>query len=324
MAKLQPAVMTLTFKPGDKAESYYDISLAASLANRRFYRQGLNWAVAAMTVQARTATLQTGGIRTEILPTTWVTSNAWHKAFAMWNKQQSETMDDAGAESTRAKFADFKIFMDSAHVNAFYTAGGSSTVSNLNLVNEIPVDGGYVQFLTGEWEASQIVIPNLIADASGSEVDPYEYYLHMVGSNAGATPGRSRGIIDGYANSRSYPQSPDPVSSGVSTPANWMQQMFDVGNDDAEILANVVDKNDDLPYNQIEYPGGEGNASNLQIHSQHYLTSNSLGNRIDIRGTNVPCGLIKLSNDTGSDLEFQIHLVPGNHRGYLAEPMQDM
>ncbi len=318
MAKLQPAVMTLTFLPGTKAESYYDISMAASIVNRRFYRQGLQWAVQGMTVQARTgAATVAGGIRTEIIPTTWVSSNAWHKAFAMWRKQQDEIVDEAGAESAVAKFRDFKIAMDATSASAIHTAGGDMTA-----VFEPPVDAGYVDADTGEWQASQIVIPNLTADASGSEVDPYEYYLHMLGTNNNA--GKSRGLISGYQNSRSYPQSPDPVSAGVPTTANWMQQMFNVGNNNEEVLTNAIDKNDDLPYDQDEYPGGSGNLSNAQVHSQHYFTTNSLGNRIDIRGCMVPCGLIKLQNDSEADLEFQIHLVPGNHRGYLAEPMQDM
>jgi hypothetical protein len=44
-----------------------------------------------------------------------------------------------------------------------------------------------------------------------------------------------------------------------------------------------------------------------------------------------PCGLIRLdinndpSEDGGfSNLLIQVDLVPGNHRGYLCEPMQDM
>ncbi len=318
MPKLQPAVMTLTFLPGTTANTYYDISMAASLVNRRFYRQGLQWAVGGMTVQARTGTANVaGGIRTEILPQTWVTSNAWHKAFAMWKKQQDDALEEAGAESTVAKFRDFKITMDADSADLVDAASG-----NMSAVFQLPVDAGYIDADTGSWAASQIVVPNVIADASGSEVDPTEYYLHMLGVNNNG--GRSRGIIAGYQDSRSYPQSPDPVGPAVATSDNWMRQMFDVGNDNANILENAQDHNSLLPYDQDEYPGGDGNLSNGQVHSQHYFTTNSLGNRIEIRGTTVPCGLIKLTNDSGADLEFQIHLVPGKHRGYLAEPMQDM
>ena len=46
--KIEPSVLTLTFAtPGSgAARSYIDLSQVASLVNRRFYRQGINWAVA--------------------------------------------------------------------------------------------------------------------------------------------------------------------------------------------------------------------------------------------------------------------------------------
>ncbi len=320
--------MTLNFRiPGGTDYGWIDISQAASVVNRRFYRQGLQWAVQGVTLQQNTATPAPGALRVETLSSTWVTSNAWHKAFAMWKKQQDEIVDQAGAESTVAKFRDFKIFMDSAHVDDYLA--NASELNDTNLRPRTAVD----TFETGEWEPSQIVVPNLVADASGSEVDPYEYLLHMVGTNNNS--GRSRGIISGYQNSRSFPFSPDPASAGVPTDANWMQQMFDVGNNNAEVLENAIDKNDNLPYDQDEYPGGATNAGSLHLHSEHYITSNSLGNRVQVGGFMAPCGLIKITNQTSTDpagdppgasatLDIQVHLVPGKHRGYLAEPMQDM
>ncbi len=311
MAKLQPAVMTLNFS----GDGYIDLSQSASIVNRRFYRQGLQWAVSGFTVNFQGSVPAAGNVRIETLPQTWVTSNAWHKSFAMWKKQQDESVDDAGAESAIAKFRDFKIFMDTVHVDAGYAA------------NLLPTYGdGSATFAAGEWEPSQIVVPNITADASGSEVDPTEYYLHMVGVNNNG--GISRGIIDGYANSRSVPQSPDPASAGIPTASNWMQQMFNVGNDTSEILTNAVDNNDELPYPQYNYPGGDTQAPGLQLHSAHGVPATTAENGIrfstTMRGCIVPCGLIKFSNDTGVNAHLQVHLTPGKHRGYLAEPMQDM
>jgi len=49
-SKIQPAMMTMRFSitvpPGIAARNYIDLSQSASILNRRFYRQGLNWAVA--------------------------------------------------------------------------------------------------------------------------------------------------------------------------------------------------------------------------------------------------------------------------------------
>lgn len=323
MAKLQPAVMSLNFRiPTGFSRGWIDISQSASIVNRRFYRQGLQWAVSGVTLQQQSATATSTALRVETLPTTWVTSNAWHKAMAMWLKQQNQDVDDAGAESTVARFRDFKIFMDDAHVDDYYDNGGQ----DLNNTNLLPRYFGGT-FATGEWEPSEIVVPN-INDDGGTPVDPQEYHLHMCGPNYNTGHStRSRGIIDGYANSRSVPQSPDPRSFGVPTPANWMATMFDVGNDNLEVLANAIDKNDNLPYDQVEYPGGETNAPGLQMVAEYFLSgSGTINNRVNCPGFMAPCGLIKISNeaDSPAQLDVQVHLAPGNHRGYLAEPMQDM
>lgn len=306
MPKLQPSVMTLNFS----GDGFIDISQAASLVNRRFYRQGLNWAVSGFTVQFTGAA--TGNVRIETLPTTWVSSNAWHKSFALWLQQQNEVMEQYDGQSTIAKFRDFKIYMDTVHAVEGVAA------------NLLPTYGdGSAFFTPGEWEYSQIVVPNILADASGSTVDPVEYYLHMVGAST-APGGVSRGMIDGYQFSRSFPQSPDPVAPAQDSDDNWMRNMFNVGNDSDVISDNATDKNDDLPYPQVDYPGGDTQAPGLQLHSAHAVSSTTISNRFTIPGCMVPCGLIKFSNDTGVNALLQIHLVPGNHRGYLAEPMQDM
>ena len=49
-SKIQPAVMTMTFASSESGASteFIDLSQVASLMNRRFYRQGINWAVAGL------------------------------------------------------------------------------------------------------------------------------------------------------------------------------------------------------------------------------------------------------------------------------------
>jgi hypothetical protein len=318
--------MTLNFRiPATGTRGWIDIAQAASIVNRRFYRQGLQWAVSSIAMTQKSATATTNTLRVETLPTTWVTSNAWHKAMAHWLKQQNDDADESGAESAIARYRDFKIFMDDAHVDDYYDSGGQ----NLNNTNLIPRYFGGA-FSTGEWEPSEIVVPNDVADGTGSEVDPQEFHLHMVGPNYNAGHAtRSRGIIDGYANSRALPQSPDPRSFGVPTDANWMATMFDVGNDNLEVLANAIDKNDDLPYNQVEYPGGEVNAPGLQMCSEFFMSgSGTINTRVVAPGFVAPCGLIKITNEVASgdspEIDIQVNLVAGSHRGYLAEPMQDM
>ncbi len=316
MAKIQPSVLTLNYS----GDGFIDLAQGLSLVNRRFYRQGMQYAAAGFTVQFSGAAA--GNVRIETLPTTWVCSNAWHKAFAVWKKQQDEAMADSGSESAVAKFRDFKIFMDTVHVDAGAAA------------NLLPTYGdGSANFSPGEWDMSQVVFPNTDdtdpstgpqLDAAGNPIDihPTEAYLHMVGVNNNG--GVSRGIIAGYASSRSYPQSPDPVEPGVEGTDNWMNRMFNVGNDNPIVVQNAVDHNDDLPYPQVDYPGGDTQAPGLQLHSAHAISSTTISNRFTIPGCVIPCGLLKFTNDTGVNAQLQIHLVPGKYRGYLAEPMQDM
>lgn len=325
--KLQPAVMNLLVNvpaavEGTKGEGYVDLSQCASIINRRFYRQGLQWIVSGFSVLQNAPIADTARFTIEGLPLTWVQSNSWHKAYAMWKKQQDDVIDEVGGESAIAKFRDFKIFMDSVHVDQWWDGGQPSTLET----NLLPVQSGGATFAPGEWEPSQIVLPNIANDASGSQVDPYEYYLHSVGVNNNAF--RSRGIISGYESSRAYPQSPDPVAPPLDDLDNWMRQMFDVGGDNILITDNVTVKNDDLPYPQEFYPGGEGQAPVLELryHTDIVKTSSQTATHTSFSapGGMFPCGLIKFGNETSEIIEVMIHLAPGNHRGYFCEPMQDM
>ena len=312
--KIEPAVQTMLFTGltvpagiGSEGEFYIDLSQCASLANRRFYRQGINWAVAGFKVIAGQDTRALCAVSK--LPNTWVVSNAWEKAFRAWNKQQMDAIEEAGAESAVARFRDFKIFADVDHVNKGFAN------------NLIPFGHNL-----GEWEESLIVVPNQLPDASGSNIEPIEYKLHMVGINNNG--GISRGIVEGYADSRAYPQSPDPVSPVIASNDNWLRAMFDVGADTSEITDNATDRNDNLPYPQVEYPGGELNAVIMQPHDREFLSSTTIGGTTRLKGGNFPCGLIKvaavnLAEPTFS-LSLQVDLIPGPHRGYLCEPMTEM
>ncbi|AXH74237.1 MAG: hypothetical protein [Circoviridae sp.] len=314
--KIQPAEMTLltattTVNSGTSGEFTIDLAQCASLMNRRFYRQGLNWAVAGFKIQ--TAANVSGTVSVSKLPNTWVTSNAWEKAFRAWNKQQMDMVEESGAQSAVARFRDFKVFMDTTHVTAGF--GG----------NLLPYDGSRPlaqPFLPGEWEASQIVVPNAGAPGVNDE-----RFLHMVGQNFN-NPGASRGIIEGYADSRAYPQSPDPVSPNLDSTDNWLSQMFDTGDNIGAVLDNATDKNDNLPYPQTDYPGGEIQAPALMVHDLSGISGTTIGGTTRLKGGNFPCGLIRVAfdntGDTSGNITLLVDLVPGNHRGYLCEPMTEM
>ena len=288
--------------------NYIDLSQCASALNRRFYRQGINWAVSGFTVLSQ----GTGNVTIQKIPNTWVASNAWQKTFLI-GTQQMDAVKEAGAESAVSKFRDFKIHADATHVAAGFAN------------NLLPVDIAGTEVMDGEWEASTIVIPNF-----GTPGTNYEPFLHMVGDDVGGAGG-SKGMIKGYAGSRATPFSPDPVSPDIGNNENWFQSMFDVGDNNEDIMDNATDRNNELPYDQTNYPGGDTNMPYLETVDETYITSTTVGGKTHMAGSTFPCGLIRVRNqsddrDNGwpTALKLYVHLVPGEHRGYLCEPMQEM
>ena len=304
--KIEPAEMTLNFDLGDTPVSYIDLSQCASIVNRRFYRQGLNWAVAGF----RFGFEGTGvNVRLATLPNTWTLSASWEKTMRKWLEQQNEAIDRMGGESAVARYRDFKVHADTLHVGLGFAN------------NKLPVNpGGFAPgtpYLAGEWEASEVVIPN-----NGGPGITTEYLLNMMGGNSAT----SKSIIQGYANSRSTPHSPDPVAPGPIS-NSFLNTMFDVGDNSDEIVDNAADKNDNLPYDRDDYPGETANAPFMPTHREISFTGTTIGAHQNMQGTNVPCGLIQVAHNhvgEASSLTMQILLVPGNHRGYLAESMTEM
>ena len=232
--KLQPAVLNITTQlpahsGSGTTHKFVDLSQLASIVNRRFYRQGLAWYVGGFTM----ITTGIGNMTVSSVPNSWVTGGAWEKTFRHWKKQQDEAVEAAGAQSSVAKFRDFKVHMTVDHM----TAGFAN--------NQVPIDSETNSADLGEWEASKIVVPNILPDGTGSNIEPTEYFLHMCGVNNNA--GVSRGVIDGYGASRAYPHSPDPVGPDMASSNNYLQQMTDVGNDTPEILDRATDINDVIP-----------------------------------------------------------------------------
>ena len=320
MPKTQPAEMTLTFPiftVGTNTMKTVDLSQCVSIVNRRFYRQGLEWAVAGFSLHA---TSGSGSVSISKLPSTWVVSGAWEKMMRHWLKQQNEAVEEGGLQSAVARYRDFKIYMDKTHVDDGFG-------DNYLPYSRDNGGTGWTQYLPGEWNNSLIVIPN----ESGVSGNTQEFSVHMIGDNDPA-PSQSKGIIKAYMDSRGVPQSPDPATQPNPIPeTNIFAQMFDDGQNKEEILDNAIDRNDNLPYDQLEYPGGAGNANGLIFHDQMTISTTTVSGRTSAAGGTFPCGLIRFRVDPGLAAQqgepvawINVHLVPGNHRGYLAEPMTEM
>jgi len=331
--KIEPSVQTVLLStPGVAAGAIgsftADLSQIASIINRRFYRQGINWAVAGFKI----LTAGTGTIQVRKLPNTWVLSNAWEKGFRAWQKMNNEAL--AETPSIRPKFLDFKIYADATHHTDGFTA------------NLLPVNNAVVVAPTatpGEWEPSKIVVP--LTDGSDNA---FSRELIAVGGNySGNSPItglNAVSLIEGYANSRGLPNVLDPnvpddaASANGSSPENWLSAMFNEGTDqDDLVLEDMISENNLAPYpfendgvnTDTMYPGGENQLSGLELHDVNFLTGTTVGGMTYIKGGNFPCGLVRFdwapaADSGGSNVVIQIDLMPGSHRGYLCEPMTEM
>ena len=332
---IEPAVQTFTFKfdvpaatdgVAGSSINYIDLSQCASLLNRRFYRQGINWAVAGFKFAS---TPGSGSLIAYKLPNTWIMANSWTKGFKNWTRMNNDALKES--ESVRPKFLDFKVYADSGHHSAGFA-------NNLLPYQTAPVAG---PMTAGEWVASKFVVPDNTVPGVA-----YDREIIATGSNypgAGASGFNAISLIEGYAASRGLPNVLDPnapddaADADGTTPENWMSALFNDGTEqDADVLEDMITENNIAPYpfendgvnTDTMYPGGANQASGLQLHDIEMVSNTTIGGISRLKGGNFPCGLIALfaSNDDVAIKSFTmtIDLVPGHHRGYLCESMGDM
>ncbi len=325
--KIEPAALTMLFGvPVTVATgtNVIDLSQCASLVNRRFYRQGINWTVAGFKLVAAAGV--TGEITCAKLPETWVMSNSWEKGFRSWVKMNNEALQET--ESVKPKFMDFKIYMDSEHHNAGF---GSNLLPAASVTT----------FTPGEWESSKFRIP-VGPTNPGDTTDREVIAVGASFPGAGASGLNAVSLIEGYAASRALPDIADPNVPGdaddaVGTvPENWMAALFNEGTEQASgVLEDLTTENTIAPYPfendgvnlDTMYPNGANQGSGLQLHDITNFTSTSIGAISHLKGGNFPCGLIKLGHtnfNEDTNLLLLIDLVPGDHRGYHCESMTEM
>jgi hypothetical protein len=325
---IEPSEMTITLStgapqaPGTTGSHYVDLSLLAGIINRRFYRQGLNWAVAGFKFLVGAGE---GSVSVYKLPNTWVMKNAWVKGFENWRERIETAIGDDDTD-VKGKFLDFKVYADDTHrQQALYSL--------------LPLSQTGAAAIPGEWLMSRV---NLKVGNGGS----VQHEITAVGDNY---PGIVNGynavsLIQGYASSRALPNrvdpnTPDDLDSVAGTAAeNWMTALHNEDGSTADqfIIQNVTGA--DLPPYPFEndgtsvdtmYPGGANQLTGLAIHDFASYSSTSIGGTTYAKGGNFPCGLIRLDHAVDAEsishnLIIQVDLVPGSHRGYMAEPMGDM
>ncbi len=337
--RIQTAEKTFVFDLAEAGESsvrrikYLDLGQVHALVNRLSARQGFEYVVQSIEIGCQSGGSFVASIYK--LPEHWPCINAWEKTMRHWDSQQREAADEAGVESTAARYRDFKIFFDAGHANA---GVGANLIPN-GFTAAAPATGGY------QWNPSQVVLPN--AGGPGVAV---EYYLHMLGDdNAGANP--SKGMILAYAESRSRPFDDEPNIVDVAS-GGLFGEMVDVGSDMGEIVGNLQDHNRQPPYvvdldtADEYYPGGSAqgigplDAGGI-VHPGELVDVLSIGasqnfNTDTAASFVAPCGLIKIEYFGSGVLPaspptlnyvpafwLKVTLAPGDYKGLLAQSMQE-
>jgi hypothetical protein len=336
--KIEPAALTMLFNTptvsaGAFDEFYIDLSQSASLLNRRFYRQGINWAVASIKVLSP---ITAGSLFVQKLPQSWVMSNAWMKGFKAWQRLNQEAMSES--ESVRPRFLDFKIYADAQH---HFDGFGANLLPKT--LSQLPGGPQVVEEASaGEWESSKYVIPK----TDGTDDVNSREIIAVGPSYPGASPASTLNavsLIEGYASSRGLPDVLDPNTptdirdAAGTAPENWMQALFNEGTEqDDAVLTDLSSENNIAPYpfendgvnTDTMYPGGANQLNGLLVHDHEFITGTTIGGTTHIDGGMFPCGLIKfiVENTSGlaGNISIQVNLVPGTHRGYLCEPMTEM
>ena len=102
-----------------------------------------------------------------------------------------------------------------------------------------------------------------------------------------------------------------------------------------QVLDDMISENNIAPYpfendgthTDTMYPGGANQAPFLAFHDFTTLNATSISAITYAKGGNFPCGLIRIDTTNFNDdtnVILLLDLVPGDHRGYLCEPMVEM
>lgn len=299
--------------------SYIDLSLCASILNRRGYKQqNTNWSVGQFELFSSATA---GQVRLSKIPETWVADNAIVKTQALWTEMQAQVLDEQ--PSIVGAYHDFKIGMDSNHVVQSIQSQSNPT-GRILTPTVINTDGTTSVFtvadFTGasapraDWELSQLTFPN---DPTTGVTTSYT--MHVVGAS---TP-TSKGLIEGYASSRSRPQITDPNNTTIN---GWMNDLFDAGEQLDDLKDIIEDENNRAPYplgnpqTATEfYAGGPNELEGLQIHSFANFSNTTVSQKNSIMGGMFRNGLIRVDNTTEGIISAIVHMIPGSHRGYMVE-----
>ncbi len=281
----------LTFKIAavPAGEFYIDTALAMSIVNRKLFRQQGLWTILGMKVYAENAADGTGvnfQYAVSGAPRNWVTRNALVKGFEHWKQQQAEAYA-ASSPSIKPRWQDFKVYLNENH----------RTIGDLIPISGHMFGGTDLYLPPEDWVHSEIIF-----EQAGAIENPL---LHILGPDNGFT---NVGLIKQYQTSRARVISPDPdVPSAITT--NIYTMMEEASSEKmTEITENLLDANDEPPYDVDDYPGGASNGTEPILYG--YNSNSSTNKRaLAIPGFSAPNGLLEVQVQASAASDFWITLM---------------
>ena len=305
---MEPAVRYLRYEmtnsgtPGTETSHYIDLSKDLSVVNRRLYRQGKDYHVKKITiVSANTpnagdpGTANNNRVSVSTAMDSWVTRNAWKRAFQVWNKMNAEASANLSGDIS-GTWADFKVYL-------------SKDMRDGTIV--LPKDNGGNTGVLNEWVYSQMVSPDGTTSADS-------FALGLLGDHNGAAGNRNYvGLIKSYGESRATVNNDDPTVPGEASD-DPLANVFDYGTTLDEVVDHLEAYNDRPPYDVADYAGADTNMPKPIVVQDTTLVDG----RAIMAGFNAICGLLEfeIKSPIASDVySVLVELAPGKYRGIKAE-----
>jgi len=285
----------------DDGEDFHYIDLAKQLSavNRRFYRQGMCYHIANITVHDSSGDLF---IKFCTMPNTWSTSQAWRQGLKYYMEQYQRSIGD-DFQARKGKWFDYKIYLNDDH------KGDVDKPNFKDTENDV--------IMPGEWDYSQYFSPD---GTTASDVTDIVMMGDQVGAAGSVT---SVSLLEEWENRLIGPSSSGTPAIPAALSSSFFSNMFDAGTQHDEIIQDLEGENDMPPYERAIPGGSRTNAPDPWVMRETAL--DTVGTSIaHVGGFAVPCGLLCVetkSADTDNIIELLIELVPGPYKGVAAESM---
>lgn len=316
----------------DEVSHYIDIAKELSKVNRRMYRQGKVYRIANISITSRNTV--DGMVSFSTAPDTWVTRNAWHRGFELFNEMNRKVLDLPGAEARKSRFHDFKVFLSTTHKGA--------AAERLPKV----IDNGNNEYLDGEWVYSEYQSPD-----GTTTVDAFT--AHLLGNHSTNTDSEgnvtynSVGLIKSYGEARATVPNTDVPARDSDGDDDPLLNLFDAGSQVDEIANKLDISNDRTPYGNSNnealigerYPGSSDNGPKPMVRRLAAIGTADTGTgafsnqgvaapTVMLPGFDAICGLIEIETQSKSkaglfvdyedSFDVIIELAPGNYKGVAA------